>query len=121
MQWVPDYQSFITTRDDLGLISMNSQMFNRKFETYVEFKVLSNGENRMYIYIKAQSGTFYFFGYKDGILNTVSNNEKYNKMVEGLKKKEQSVKLKNGEIYEIQLVNPGTANAFVNRVKAGRK
>ncbi len=120
LKWISDYQSFVTTRESLGIISMNGQMLNRNFETFVEFKIMSNGDNRMYIYIKAPAGTFYFFGYKDGIMSTVSNNEKYNQMVEGLKKKEKSVKLKDGEVYEIQLVNQGTAKAFVNRVKAAK-
>ena len=120
LKWVADYQSFINTREQLGIVSMNGQMLNRNFESYVEFKVMANGDNRMYIYMKSPSGTFYFFGYKDGILSTVSSNEKYNSMVEGLKNKDKSVKMKDGETYEIQLVNPGTASSFVNRVKAGK-
>ncbi len=120
LKWIPDYQSFVTTREQLGIISMNGQMLNRNFKSFVEFKLMSNGENRMYIYLEAPSGTYYFFAYRDGILSTVSNNEKYNQMVEGLKKKEKSIKLKDDTIYEIQLVNPGTANAFVNRVKAAK-
>ncbi len=121
LKWVPEYQSFVTTREQHGVVSMNSQMLNRNFESHAEFKVMANGDNRMYIYLKAPSGTFYFFAYKDGILSTVSSNEKYNEMVEGLKKKEQSVKLKGGETYEIQRVNQGSANSFVARVKAAKK
>ncbi len=120
LKWVPDYQSFVTTRSNLGLISFNKQMLNRIFETHIEFKVMTNGDNRVYIYIQAPSGTFYFFGYKDGILNTVSNNQKYNDMVENLKKKDRSIKLSGDEYYEIQLVGQGTANAFIQRVKAAK-
>ena len=120
LKWIPDYQSFISTKTQLGLVSIDGKMLNRNFEAYVEFKVMTNGDNRIYIYLKAPSGSYYFFAYKNGIMSTVSSNEKYNSMVEGLKKKERYTEMKDNEVYEIQLVNPGTANAFINRVIAGK-
>lgn len=118
LKWISDYQSLVTTQRYLDVISVNGVMLNRRLEAYVEFKMPSNGDDRLYIYVKCPNGTYYFFGYRQGILNTVSNNEKYNDLVENLKKRDQIVKLKGDETYEIQLVNPGSAAQFIQRVQA---
>ena len=81
----------------------------------------TRGDDRCYIYIKSPSEYFYYFSYKGGIMSTVSNNTRYNDAVLGLKKKETVIKMKDGENYEIQPVNPGTARKFVARIKAARQ
>ncbi len=81
----------------------------------------TKGDDRCYIYIKSPSEYFYYFSYKAGIMSTVSNNTRYNEAVTGLKKKETIIKMKDGENYEIQPVNPGTARKFVARIKAARQ
>ena len=40
--------------------------------------------------------------------------------IQGMKPKEFIKKMKDGNRYEIQVVDPGTATRFVNRVKSGR-
>ena len=73
MKWDADYQSFVSTSDQVGLISINGEEVNLTLKAFVEFKMPSNGDDRLYIYIKSPSDTYYFFGYKGGILNVVSN------------------------------------------------
>jgi len=119
MKWDVDYQSFISVKDKNFVISVDGQNISRRLTSYVEFKMPSNNDDRLYILIKAPNDYYYFFGYKQGILNTVSNNSRYNDEVVGMKDKERVVKNKKYQ-YEIQPVNPGTATNFINRIKAGQ-
>jgi len=48
----------------------------------------------------------------------VSNNTKFNDYVINMKDKERRFKMPDGEFYEIQPVNQGTAESFVRRIKA---
>ena len=121
MKWDPDYQSFVSRKDKIGLGSIGAEMINKTLTCYVEFRMPSNGDDRCYIYIRSPSEYFYYFSYKGGIMSTVSNNTRYNDAVAGLKKKETIIKMKDGENYEIQPINPGTARKFVSRIKAARQ
>lgn len=121
MKWNSEYQSFLSKGSKLGLVAVKDQLINKMLESYIEVRMPSNGDDRLYLYIESPSGNYYYFGFKQGILNTVSNNPKYNEAVIKLGKKEQSRKMKDGETFEIQPVNPGTANQFINRIKSGQK
>ncbi len=120
LRWDPDYQSFVSLEDKLGLVSIAGEMFNRRIKGYVEFKMPTNGKDRLYIYIEAPSGYYYFFGFRDGVLNVVSNNATFNDEVINMKDKDRLIKMGDGQVYEIAPVNPGTAQAFVRRVLAAR-
>jgi len=120
MKWDPDYQSFVSRKDKIGLGAIGADAVNKTLTCYVEFRMPSKGDDRCYIYIKSPSEYFYYFSYKAGIMSTVSNNTRYNDAVTGLKKKETIIKMKDGENYEIQPINPGTARKFVARIKAAR-
>ena len=87
---------------------------------YLELKMPGSGDDRLYLYLKTPGDTWYFFGYKQGILNVVSS--KYTLYGEPGESKSQGINsedMPDGEIYEIAPVNVGTANAFVARVKEG--
>ncbi|MEL6865191.1 MAG: hypothetical protein AAFP19_12260 [Bacteroidota bacterium] len=120
MKWNAEYQSFVSAQDKLGLSSINGVPINRWLTSYVEFKMPTNEDDRVYIYVKSPSDYYYFFGYKQGILSIVSNNTKFNDTLLALKKKELMVKMDDGEMFEIQAVEPLSAQAFVNRIKATR-
>ena len=120
MKWNSDYQSFVSSEDKVGLCSINGVPINRWLTCYVEFKMPSNDDDRMYIYIKSPSDYYYFFGFKQGIMNLVSNNVKFNEALAGLKSKDTVIKMPDGQTFEIQAVEPSTAQNFVARVLAAR-
>ncbi|MFT4664961.1 MAG: hypothetical protein ACI9XB_001914 [Gammaproteobacteria bacterium] len=118
LKWSQEYRSFVTKGSKIGLASILGTAYNKRVEGYVEYITSSNQNDRFYLYFVSPGGDFYFFGYKGGILKTVSSSESYNAAVEGLNKKEKFHKMEDGETYEIQLTGAETANLFVNRVQA---
>ncbi len=120
LKWDPDYQSFVTTEKSTGLATLNGENINRKVEAYIEFKMPSNNDDRLYIYIKSPSELYYFFGYRQGILNVVSNNPAFMEELRGLKGSEKVTKMGDGKTYEIQEVEPGTAQRFLRRIQAAK-
>ena len=79
-----------------------------------------NQDDRFYLYIRVSSELWYFFGYQGGALNVVSGSTRFNDMLLAMKPKDLQIKMPDGQTYEIVPANPSLADAFVNRVKAGR-
>jgi len=121
VKWNPDYQSFVSQEDKLGIISIDGESLNKKLDAFVEFKMPSNEDDRMYIYIKSPSELFYYFGFKQGILSITSNNTAFMDELLAMKSKDLITKMDDGNTYEIQPVDVGTARLFLNRVKAAQK
>lgn len=120
MKWNTEYQSFVTQGSKVGLVSIKGELFNYVYTGYVECRMPSNEDDRLYIYLESPSGTNYYFGFKQGILSVTSNNTAFIEAAEALKAKEVILKMDDGETYEIQLVGPSVANMFVNRAKAAQ-
>ncbi len=121
MTWDADYQSFVSTTNKLGLMSIGGEPLNTIIQAYIEIKMPTNEDDRVYVYLKSPSQLYYFFGYRQGIMNIVSNNTRFMDVLNGMKEKDLIMKMPDGEQYEIQAVNPSTANAFVSRVEAVKK
>ncbi len=117
MRWSNDYQSFVTTEKLSGLASIKGNPIAKMLEVRAEVKMTTGGDDRLYIYLKSPSELYYFFGFKDGIMNVVSNNTQFMDALETMKPKELIMKMDDGETYEILPVSPGTAQTFLRRVK----
>ena len=118
MKWDPDYQSFVSNEQKINLASVGGELLNKTITAYIEAKMPTKDDDRLYIYLKSPSDLYYFFGFKEGIMNIVSNNPAFNDYVIGMKEKERIRKMPDGETFEIQPVNAGTARSFVSRVQA---
>ncbi|TXF90404.1 hypothetical protein FUA23_06330 [Neolewinella aurantiaca] len=118
MRWSNDYQSFVTTEKLSGVASIKGNPIAKMLEVRAEVKMTTGGDDRLYIYVKSPSELYYFFGFKDGIMNVVSNNTQFMNELEGMKAKDLIMKMDDGETYEILPVSPGTAQTFLRRVEA---
>ena len=116
MKWFPEYQSFMTVTKKNVLGAFAGKPVNKSIRSYVEIKMPSNEDDRVYIYFKLPNDNFYFFGYQGGVLSTCSNNEVFNNTVEKMKSKEFTFKMGKKRIYVVEPVNPLTAQLFVKRV-----
>ena len=117
MKWNTDYQSFVSTEPLSGLASVAGRSVSRRFETYLEVKMTTGGDDRLYLFVKTPGETYYFFGFKDGILNVVSNNNSFMDALRSVKPKDLVLLMEDGLTYEILEVTPGTAQTFLRRVK----
>lgn len=115
-RWSSDYQSFVTTEKLSGLASIKGNPVAKMMEVHMEVKMTTAGEDRLYIYIKSPSELYYFFGFKDGVLNVVTNNTQFMNELETMKPKDLIMKMDDGETYEILPVSIGTAQTFLRRV-----
>lgn len=118
MKWDMDYQSFVSTDNKIGVISINGEPVNRRMEGYVEYKMPSIGGDRFYYYLKFPSQIFYYFGFKQGILEVYSNDSQFMDTASSMKKNEMVVKMPDGNTYEILIETASRANMFVRRIKA---
>ena len=115
-----EYESFFSTGDRLDLAYANGLPVHKRLEGYLEVKMPGSGDDRLYLYLKTPGQTWYFFGYKQGILNVASSSARFLESLEGLKARELTQKMPDGELYEVAPVNAGTANSFVARVREAR-
>lgn len=118
MRWMPDYQSFMTTSNKNDLATFNGHPVNKKIRSYVEIKMPSNDDDRVYIYLRLPNNNFYFFGYQGGVLSTCSNNPLFLTTADKMKEKQFIFKKGKGKnrIFAVEIVNPLTAELFVKRV-----
>lgn len=121
MKWDSEYQSFVSKGDKQGVVSIAGEPLNKALECYVEYKMPTNDDDRVYIYLKSPSELFYFFGYKQGILSITSNNPSFMDELNAIKPKDLIQKMDDGNTYEIQPVDVGSARLFVNRAKAAQQ
>jgi hypothetical protein len=117
VKWNSELQSFITTKEKINVASAGYDVINRQYTAYMEVRMPSNEDDRLYFYIKSPAETFYFFGYKQGILSVTSNNPKFMEVLAGMKGKELQIKDKDGNGIEIQAVEENSATQFVSRIK----
>lgn len=121
LKWDSEYQSFIGTENTAGLVSINGEGLNRVVTCYFECKMPSNEDDRLYIYLKSPSEQFYFFGYKQGVLNVASNNPAFMGALEGMKAKDRIIKMPDGENLEIAPLEESEGMRFVRRIQAAKK
>ncbi len=117
LKWDEEYQSLFTTGKMSGMASVGGQPFNKNLETYIEFIMPANEDDRMYLYFKLPDGTYYFFGYRMGILSLVSNSMRFMDAFREIKVSDTIIQMPDGETYEMQEVDPITATRFLRRIQ----
>ncbi|PJF33289.1 MAG: hypothetical protein CUN57_02565, partial [Phototrophicales bacterium] len=100
---------------------INGEPIQKMLECYIECRMPTNDDDRLYIYIKTTSELVYFFGYKQGILSVTSNNPTFMDALGGLKDKDLVMKMPDGETFEIMPVEFSDARLFLRRVEAANK
>lgn len=118
MKWDPDYQSFVSKPGKVPLVSIDGSPINIMIDVHVEYKMTTNGDDRLYMYLKSPSGLFYFFGYQGGVLNVTSDNTRFMGPLNDMKDKDRVIEISKELSFELQGVTEGTANKFIQRSKA---
>jgi hypothetical protein len=121
LRWDVDYQSFVSTNINMGLMTVNGEPVGKMVTGYLEAKMPSNDDDRLYFYIKMSNDIFYYFGYKQGVLEMTSNDNNFLDEANKMKKTDLVFKMPDGENFEVQIVESNRAQMFVQRVKAAGK
>ena len=114
-RWSNDYQSFVSTDKLAALASVRGTAINKQLDIRMEVKMPTGGEDRVYIYVKTPNDIYYWFGFKDGILNVATNNSQFMNELEGMKAKDLVLKMDDGETYEILPVSPASVQTWLRR------
>lgn len=115
--WNSEYQSFVNKDEKIGIGSIGGENINKMLEAFIQFNIRSSGDDRLYLYIKSPSGSFFYFGLKQGILDIASDNQAFNNELFKLKKKDLIIKMDDGRTLEIQPVEASSARLFVRRMQ----
>lgn len=121
MKWNQETQSFISNAKKIDLNSVGGILINKQANAFIEYRMPSNEDDRVYVYIKTAYDYFYFFGYQRGVLSITSNNPKLEEEFNKIKPKERIIKMADNQPFEMQWAEPGTAEMFVRRVTAAQK
>ncbi len=116
LRWNPELQSMVSYGSKADLNSVLGIPINKKVTAWVEFKMPSNNDDRVYVYIKTSNDFFYFFGYQKGVLGITSTNPKMEEEFNKIKPKERIAKTKDGDL-ELQWEDAGKGEMFVRRVQ----
>jgi len=90
--WNPITQSFVFM-GDIGIFSVGDVVVNRVVPGYVEVERKPSGFGEIYMYFEMPGGEWYYFSYRNNILQTVSSNEEYNDNI--MNKKEENRKIQS--------------------------
>lgn len=121
MRWDMDYQSLVSRTPEAGLVSILGDPINQKVTCYAEFKMPSNDDDRVYFYLKLPNEIYYYYGYRNGILEINSNDNRFMDEASKMKSSELITKTPDGETYEIQIVEASRAQMFLRRAQAAGK
>ena len=121
MKWNPETQSFVSNVKRVDLNSVAGININKQVAAFIEFRMPSNEDDRVYIYLKTENDFFYFFGYQRGILSITSNNQRITDEFNKIKPKERILKMPDNQPFEMQWVENGTAEMFLRRVTNAQK
>jgi hypothetical protein len=118
MRWDMDYQSLVSKKAEAGLVSIKGKPISQVLDCYVEFKMPSNEDDRVYVYLQLRNQIYYYFGYRNGILEINSNDNRFMDEAAKMKSNELVLKMPDGKSYEIQIVESNRAQMFLRRAKA---
>jgi hypothetical protein len=121
MRWNPETQSFISNVKNVDLNSVAGIPYNKQVTAFIEFRMPSNEDDRMYIYIKSGNDLYYFFGYQKGILSITSNSSRVEEEFKKMKPKDRVIKMTDNQPFEMQWVENSTAEIFLRRITNAQK
>ncbi|MFM2267649.1 MAG: hypothetical protein RL757_1090 [Bacteroidota bacterium] len=118
VRWDKDEQAFITTGKKIDVHSIAGLQLNKQLTGFVMFKMPSNEDDRVYVYLKSANDYVYFFGYQRGVLEITTNNQRVEEEFKKMKPKEKILKMADGETVEVQWADYGRAEIFARRITA---
>jgi hypothetical protein len=115
LKWNADTRSFIGT-GPIGIFSLGKFPVNKYVNGYVEITRRRSGDI-LNLYFELAKGNWYFFTYTAGVMQTISSNEDYNKILSDLKDDKRTLSVKAGEeTYQYIISTPEKRLAFTRKM-----
>ena len=98
-----------------GVGSMDKTSINRKMKGFVEIVHKRSGD-ALNVYLEPADGTWYFFSYARGMMQTLSSNSAYNEAINKIKPDKRGSKVKNQPDFEYLLSTDRAVKNFIKKM-----
>ena len=116
MSWNPETNSYVS-KGDLGIASIDNTPINKYFKGYLEFEIRGTSPV-MTLYIEVNSNKWFFFSYRNYIMQTISSDEKYNELVINLKPERRIINERDEENqYEFVISSKRKRIEFIRKMQ----
>ncbi len=113
LKWNQETNSF-RYNGKVGIGMIGGIQINKKVDAYIE--LVDKGADIIDIYLKADSRTWYYIAYGNGVLQALSSNQEFNNILIDLKTKKRKLKTKRGEAaYIYSEASPQRLGRFIRK------
>jgi hypothetical protein len=100
----------------VGLGSIDKVSINKKMKGYVEIVHKRSGD-ALNIYLEPEEGTWYYFSYARGLMQTLSSKSEYNDIINKLKPEKRVSKVKDKADFEYMVTTDRAVRNFLKRMQ----
>lgn len=117
LRWNNEFHSFVST-GPIGIANVLRGHVNKYVEGFVEFEKSRAGDG-FSMYFQLDANTWYYFNYRNGILQAVSSSEQFNNDLMNLKPEKRTQQNRStGEQYEFVISTRQKAVDFIRRMQS---
>jgi hypothetical protein len=113
MAWDPSEDAFIST-GELGLVGMDKMPVFRELKGKLEMST-GRGGDRVRLYLHLDDDNWYFFDYRNGIMNISTTDQQFIDAVVAIKSDKRKFKTEDGRFSYQMLPTASRRNEFVDR------
>lgn len=115
--WNRETASFVS-QGDIGIFSLGDEVVNRMVPGYIEIEKKASGYGVVTVYLELPDGEWYFFSYRNYIMQTISSDEGFNNEVLNLKEDKRIVFAGDEEVpYEFVISSRRKMVDFTRRME----
>lgn len=102
----------------IGLGNILKNEINREFEGIIRVDKTKNRKDRIYIYLKPDPNTWYYFEYVNGTMKVISSNKEFNETIKEMKPKNRKQNVEKGPSFQFTIGSQQAMEKFVRDNKA---
>ncbi|MGD0711859.1 MAG: hypothetical protein ABR968_11855, partial [Bacteroidales bacterium] len=116
MKWNQATNSFVSV-GPIGLVSMGKNQINKYVNGYIEV-IKKKSSQEFNIYLEFDTGDWYFFNYKQNVMQAISSNSEFNKIIKETKSDNRTLKSeKDLPQYQYTVSTEMKKKAFLDKFK----
>ena len=115
-KYYPELKSFIST-GQIGVGNILKNEINRYVPGWIMVQKMRSGGDKLFIYIKIDQNTWYYFEFYKGLMSSVASNNEYNTILKELKPKSRKQEVDKGPSFQFAPCSPNKVRAFESKLK----